>query len=54
MTLNRIFVKVLEDDLNSYIYDSTLAGLNARVVCIPSGYSVAVRLVELFEILFHE
>jgi insulysin len=42
MTLNRIFVKVLEDDLNSYIYDSTLAGLFARVVCVPSGYSVSV------------
>ena len=42
MTLNRIFVKVLEDDLNSFIYDSTLAGLFARVACLPSGFSVSV------------
>jgi len=42
MTLNRLFVKVLEDDLNSYIYDASLAGCRARVACLPSGYSVSV------------
>jgi insulysin len=43
MTLNRLFVKVLEDDLNSYIYDASLAGCRARVTCLPSGYSISVN-----------
>lgn len=40
--MNRLFVKILEDDLNSYIYDSTLAGCRARVSCIPSGFAISV------------
>jgi secreted Zn-dependent insulinase-like peptidase len=43
MTLMRIFVKVLEDDLNSYIYDASLAGVSARVSCLPSGVSISVN-----------
>jgi secreted Zn-dependent insulinase-like peptidase len=43
MTLMRIYVKVLEDDLNSYIYDASIAGCSARVSCLPSGISVSVR-----------
>jgi insulysin len=43
MTLMRIYVKVLEDDLNSYIYDASLAGCTARVTCLPSGISVSVN-----------
>lgn len=42
MTLNRIFIKVLEDDLNSHIYDASLAGCKAKVTCLPSGISVSV------------
>lgn len=42
MTLSRIYVKVLEDDLNSYLYDASLAGCSARVACLPSGYSISV------------
>lgn len=42
MTINRIFVKVLEDDLNSFIYDASLAGCKAKVTCLPSGISVSV------------
>jgi len=42
MTLNRLFVKILEDDLNSYIYDSALAGCSARVSCVPSGFAISV------------
>jgi len=43
MTLMRIYVKVLEDDLNSYIYDASIAGCSARVTCLPSGISISVR-----------
>lgn len=43
MTLMRIYVKVLEDDLNSYIYDASLAGCRARVSCLPSGISISVN-----------
>jgi insulysin len=43
MTLMRTYVKVLEDDLNSYIYDASLAGCRARVSCLPSGISVSVN-----------
>ena len=42
MTYMRIYVKVLEDDLNSYIYDASLAGCRARVSSIPSGVSISV------------
>lgn len=43
MTLMRIYAKVLADDLNSYIYDATLAGCRARVGCVPSGVSITVN-----------
>lgn len=42
MTLSRLYVKVLEDDLNSFIYDASLAGCRAKVACSPSGYSISV------------
>ena len=41
MTLMRIYVKILEDDLNSFIYDASLVGCRARVTCLPSGISVS-------------
>jgi len=43
MTLSRIFQKVLNDDLNSYVYDASLAGCNYHVSCAPSGYKISVR-----------
>jgi len=42
MTLNRLYQKVLNDDLNSYVYDASLAGCNYRVACTPTGYSISV------------
>ena len=43
MTLMRIFGKILDDDLNSYIYDASLAGCRARVTCLPTGISISVN-----------
>lgn len=43
MTLNRIFQKVLNDDLNSFVYDASLAGCGYRVSCAPNGYRITVR-----------
>ena len=43
MTLNRIFQRVLNDDLNSFVYDASLAGCGYRVSCTPSGYRISVR-----------
>ncbi|KAL7468998.1 hypothetical protein ACHAXS_009237 [Conticribra weissflogii] len=42
ITLNRLFQKVLTDDLNSYVYDATVAGCNYRVSCVPSAYRFSV------------
>jgi len=42
ITLNRIFEKVLRDDLNSYVYDASLSGCNFKVSCLPSGFSISV------------
>jgi len=42
ITLNRIFQKVLSDDLNSYVYDASVAGCNYRVSCTPSAYGISV------------
>lgn len=42
ITLNRIFQKVLSDDLNSYVYDASVAGCNYRVACVPTAYSITV------------
>jgi insulysin len=43
MTYNRIFQRVLSDDLNSFVYDASIAGCNYRVSCAPSGYRISVR-----------
>eukprot|EP00531_Pseudo-nitzschia_arenysensis_P017139 CAMPEP_0116149838 /NCGR_PEP_ID=MMETSP0329-20121206/19195_1 /TAXON_ID=697910 /ORGANISM="Pseudo-nitzschia arenysensis, Strain B593" /LENGTH=1190 /DNA_ID=CAMNT_0003646247 /DNA_START=113 /DNA_END=3685 /DNA_ORIENTATION=+ len=43
MTLSRIFQKVLNDDLNSFVYDASLAGCNYRINCAPTGYKISVR-----------
>ena len=43
MTLSRIFQKVLNDDLNSFVYDASLAGCNYRISCTPTGYKISVR-----------
>ena len=42
MTLNRIYQRILNDDLNSFVYDASLAGCNYRVSCAPTGYKVSV------------
>lgn len=42
ITLNRIFQKVLKDDLNSFVYDASLAGCSYRVACTPNGYRLSV------------
>jgi len=42
ITLNRIFQKVLQDDLNSYVYDASVAGCNYRVSVNPSNYQLSV------------
>jgi insulysin len=43
MTLNRIFQRVLNDDLNSFVYDASQAGCNYRVSCTPNGYRISVK-----------
>ena len=43
MTLNRLYERVLNDDLNSFVYDASLAGLNYKVACTPSGFRISVR-----------
>ena len=42
ITLNIIFSSVLSDDLNSYVYDASVAGCNYRVSCTPSAYELSV------------
>eukprot|EP00584_Thalassiosira_punctigera_P019071 CAMPEP_0172574708 /NCGR_PEP_ID=MMETSP1067-20121228/136839_1 /TAXON_ID=265564 ORGANISM="Thalassiosira punctigera, Strain Tpunct2005C2" /NCGR_SAMPLE_ID=MMETSP1067 /ASSEMBLY_ACC=CAM_ASM_000444 /LENGTH=1227 /DNA_ID=CAMNT_0013367341 /DNA_START=363 /DNA_END=4046 /DNA_ORIENTATION=- len=42
ITLNRIFSNVLSDDLNSYVYDASVAGCNYHVSCTPSAYRLSV------------
>eukprot|EP00521_Asterionellopsis_glacialis_P009710 CAMPEP_0195288988 /NCGR_PEP_ID=MMETSP0707-20130614/5445_1 /TAXON_ID=33640 /ORGANISM="Asterionellopsis glacialis, Strain CCMP134" /LENGTH=1193 /DNA_ID=CAMNT_0040348939 /DNA_START=96 /DNA_END=3677 /DNA_ORIENTATION=+ len=42
MTMNRIFQRVLNDDLNSYVYDASIAGCNYRVMNLPTGYRISV------------
>ncbi|KAL7538426.1 hypothetical protein ACHAXR_012769 [Thalassiosira sp. AJA248-18] len=42
ITLSRIFQSVLSEDLNSYIYDASVAGCNYRVSCVPSAYRLSV------------
>lgn len=43
MTLNRIYERILNDDLNSLIYDATLAGCHYRVSCVPTGLRISLR-----------
>jgi insulysin len=43
MTLNRLYERVLNDDLNSFVYDASMAGLNYKVSCVPSGFRISVR-----------
>jgi insulysin len=43
ITYNRLFQRVLNDDLNSFVYDSSLAGCSYHVSCIPTGYRISVR-----------
>jgi insulysin len=43
MTLNRIYQRLLNDDLNSFVYDASIAGCNYCVSCTPQGYRVFVR-----------
>ena len=42
ITLCRIFEKVLSYDLNSYVYDASVAGLTYGVSCVPSAFGVSV------------
>ncbi|KAL7547250.1 hypothetical protein ACHAWF_010572 [Thalassiosira exigua] len=42
ITLSRIFQKVLSDDLNSFVYDASVAGCNYRVSVTPSAYRLSV------------
>jgi insulysin len=42
ITLNRLFQKVLTDDLNSYVYDASVAGCSYSVDCTPSAYRLSV------------
>jgi insulysin len=43
MTYSRIFQRVLNDDLNSFVYDASLAGCSYSVICTPYGYRLSVR-----------
>lgn len=43
MTMNRLYQRVLNDDLNSFVYDASLAGCNYSIICAPTGYKVSVR-----------
>jgi secreted Zn-dependent insulinase-like peptidase len=43
MTLNRLFQRVLNDDLNSLVYDASMAGCSYSVSCTPNGYGISVR-----------
>jgi insulysin len=56
MTYSRIFQKLLNDDLNSYVYDATMAGSYYRVLCTPYGFSIALtgyseKLLHLLEVV---
>ena len=42
MTLNRLYAKVLRDDLSEFVYDASIAGSNYRVTCIPTGFRVSL------------
>jgi insulysin len=42
MTLNRLYAKVLRDDLSEYVYDASIAGCSYRVTCVPLGFRVSL------------
>ena len=42
MTLNRLFQRVLNDDLNSFAYDASIAGCSYQVSVTPNGYRISV------------
>lgn len=42
MTFNRLFQRILNDDLKSTIYDATLAGCTYSVSCTPTGVRFSV------------
>ena len=42
MTLNRLYQKVLQDDLNEFVYDAGVAGCSYGVACVPTGYRLSV------------
>jgi len=42
ITAGRLFQKVLNDDLNSFVYDATVAGNAYRVSVVPAGFIVSV------------
>lgn len=43
MTYNRIYQRILNDDLKSTIYDASLAGCSYSVSCTPTGIRFSVR-----------
>jgi insulysin len=43
MTLNRIYERILNDALNSYMYDARIAGSNYRVASVPSGLRLSLK-----------
>jgi len=56
MTLNRLYQKVLNDDLNSFVYDAGVAGCNYRVTCTPTGFRISVsgyseKLTDLLDVV---
>jgi insulysin len=40
MTLSRIYQRVLNDDLNSFVYDASIAGCNYQYVCLYAIWSI--------------
>jgi len=43
MTLMRIYERMLNDDLNSYVYDAVLAGSGYKVSILPTGVRISLR-----------
>ena len=56
MTLNRLYAKVLRDDLSEFVYDASIAGCNYRVTCVPLGFRLSLsgyseKLPHLLEVV---
>jgi len=56
ITLCRLFQRVLNDDLNSYVYDASIANCNYNVVSTPMGFQITVsgyseKVPLLFEVV---